>query len=253
MDNPRPEKVAVVNEVRERLDGAAGAILTEYRGLTVGEMAELRRALRVAGCEYKVYKNSLVKLAVAGGPHELLDPLLSGPTGIAFVSGDITAAARALRDYSRVNPNLVMKGALHCEGFFSAQDLVRLAGLPSREMLLASVAGAIAAPLQQLAGLLQALPRNFACGLAALIDERGGPPSGVDEEGAVAPQPQEDAIATAGGAEAGAGDAVTTEDSDVTEDSGPAQDAGPAEITGETGTAETAETAETQKESKVDG
>ena len=232
MDNPRPEKVAVVDEVRERLDGAAGAILTEYRGLRVGEMAELRRALRAAGCEYKIYKNTLVKLAVAGGPHELLDPLLSGPTGIAFVSGDITAAARALRDYSRVNPNLVMKGALHGEGFFSAQDLVRLAGLPSREVLLASVAGAIAAPLQQLACLLQALPRNLACGLAALIDERGGPPLGADGDGAAVPQAQENAIATTGGAETGA------------------EDAGAAEITDDTGTTGTAET---QKESNVDG
>jgi large subunit ribosomal protein L10 len=182
MDNPRPEKVAVVDEVRGRLDLAAAVVLTEYRGLAVREMAELRRALRAAGGEYKVYKNTLVKFAIAGGRHQLLDPLLSGPTGIAFVSGEITAVAKALRDYGRVNPNLVVKGGLHGEGLLSAQDLARLADLPSREVLLAGVAAAIAAPLRQLAGLFQALPRSFAYGLHALIEERGGPPPAVQEE-----------------------------------------------------------------------
>jgi large subunit ribosomal protein L10 len=229
MDNPRPGKVAVVDEVRERLDKAAGAVLTEYRGLTVSEMAELRRSLRAAGCEYKVYKNTLVKLAIVGGRHELLDPLLSGPTGIAFVSGEITAAAKALRDYSRVNPNLVLKGAFHGEGFLSVPDVVRLADLPSREMLLAGVAGAMAAPLRQLAGLLQALPRNLAYGLAALIDERGGSPQRANEEGAAVPRAEESTIATAGGAATSAG----------TETAGDTGTAGDTETAGDTGTAET--------------
>ncbi len=81
MDNPRPQKVAVVNEVRERLDGAEAAILTEYRGLTVAELAALRQALRAAGGDYKVYKNTLVKLAIAGGRHEALDAASGGPDG----------------------------------------------------------------------------------------------------------------------------------------------------------------------------
>jgi large subunit ribosomal protein L10 len=200
MDNPRPEKVAVVDEVRGRLDLAAAVVLTEYRGLAVSEMAELRRALRAAGGEYKVYKNTLVKLAIAGGRHQLLDPLLSGPTGIAFVSGEITAVAKALRDYGRVNPNLVVKGGLHGEGLLSAQDLARLADLPSREVLLAGVAAAIAAPLRQLAGLLQALPRSFAYGLHALIEERGGPPPAVQEEPPAVPQAPEGGVVVAAAA-----------------------------------------------------
>ncbi|MGD0255136.1 MAG: 50S ribosomal protein L10 [Acidimicrobiales bacterium] len=200
MDNPRPEKVAVVDEVRGRLDLAAAVVLTEYRGLAVSEMAELRRALRAAGGEYKVYKNTLVKLAIAGGRHQLLDPLLSGPTGIAFVSGEITAVAKALRDYGRVNPNLVVKGGLHGEGLLSAQDLARLADLPSREVLLAGVAAAIAAPLRQLAGLLQALPRSFAYGLHALIEERGGPPPAVQEEPPAVPQAPEGGVVAAAAA-----------------------------------------------------
>jgi large subunit ribosomal protein L10 len=177
MDNPRPQKVAVVNEVRARLDAADAAILTEYRGLTVAELAALRQALRAAGGDYKVYKNTLVKLAIAGGSHEVLGPLLEGPTAIAFVSGEVSAAAKALRDYARTYPNLVIKGGLHGEGFLSTQELSALADLPSRDVLLAQLAGAIAAPLRQFAGLLQALPRNLAYGLSALLDQQGGAPA----------------------------------------------------------------------------
>jgi large subunit ribosomal protein L10 len=177
MDNPRPQKVAVVTEVRERLDAADAAILTEYRGLTVAELAALRQALRAAGGDYKVYKNTLVKLAIAGGRHEALDPLLEGPTAIAFVSGEVSAAAKALRDYARTYPNLVIKGGLHGDGFLSTQELSALADLPSRDVLLAQLAGAIAAPLRQFAGLLQALPRNLAYGLSALLDQQGGAPA----------------------------------------------------------------------------
>ena len=177
MDNPRPEKVAVVDEVRQRLDGADATILTEYRGLTVAELAELRRALAAVGVDYKVYKNTLVKLAIAGGPHAGLESLLSGPTAIAFVSGEITAVAKALRDYARANPHLVIKGGLAGESVLSQSDLTALADLPSREVLLARLAGAIAAPLQQFAGLLQALPRNLAYGLSALVEQGGGVPA----------------------------------------------------------------------------
>jgi large subunit ribosomal protein L10 len=175
MDEPRPEKVAVVDEVRERLADAQGTILTEYRGLTVAEMAQLRQALAAVGGDYKVYKNTLVRLAVAGSSHEPIVEFLSGPTGIAFVSGEISAVAKALRDFARTYPALVLKGGQHGEGLLTAADVVTLADLPSRDVLLARVAGAIAAPLQQFAGLLQALPRNLAYGLSALVEQRGGP------------------------------------------------------------------------------
>ena len=97
MDNPRPEKVAVVDEVREKFDEADAAILTEYRGLTVAELAELRRELTAAGGDYKVYKNTLVRLAVADTPRAGVSDLLTGPTAIAFVQGDVSAVAKALR------------------------------------------------------------------------------------------------------------------------------------------------------------
>jgi large subunit ribosomal protein L10 len=171
MENPRPEKVAVVEEVRERLASANASVVTEYRGLTVTQLAELRKNLAAIG-DFKVYKNTLVRLAVAGSEYEELTELLSGPTAIAFVNGEISAAAKTLRDFARTYPALIVKGGLVGGSTLSTQDLTRLADLPSREVLLARFAGGLAAPLRQLAGLLQALPRNLAYGLSALVDQR---------------------------------------------------------------------------------
>jgi large subunit ribosomal protein L10 len=176
MENPRPEKVAVVDEVRGKLTEADAALLTEYRGLTVKQLADLRRQLRPAGGEYKIYKNTLVRFAARDVVEDRLDALLTGPTAIAFVRGDVAAAAKALRDYSRTNQALVLKGGLLGATLVSPKDIEALADLPSRDVLLAQIAGAFQAPLAKLAGLLQALPRNFAYGLKALIDERGGAP-----------------------------------------------------------------------------
>ncbi len=219
MENPRPQKVAVVTEVRERLEASEAAILTEYRGLSVSELAALRHVLRTAGGDYKVYKNTLVKLAISGGRHEALAPLLEGPTAIAFVSGEVSAAAKALRDYARTYPNLVIKGGLHAEGFLSAQELNALADLPPRDVLLAQLAGAIAAPLRQFAGLLQALPRNLAYGLSALLDERGGAPAEVaaPEEAAV----PEEAAAPAEAAEDAAPEATANPETEAVAEASP--------------------------------
>jgi large subunit ribosomal protein L10 len=172
MDNPRPEKVAVVDEVRQRMEDADGALLTEYRGLTVAELAELRRELTAAGGDYKVYKNTLVRLAVADTARAGMSDLLTGPTAIAFVQGDVSAVAKALRDFARANPNLIVKGGVVGSTVMSAADVDVLAELPSRETLLAQFAGALSAPLQQLAGLVEALPRNLAYGISALLELR---------------------------------------------------------------------------------
>jgi large subunit ribosomal protein L10 len=184
-ENPRPAKAAVVEEVKERLGSADAAILTEYRGLTVQDLATLRRSLREAGGEYKIYKNSLVRFAVRDSGLDDLEPLLGGPVAIAFVAGDAAAVAKALRDFGRTNPHLVIKGGLLGTTILSAADTTALASLPTREVLLARIAGGLAAPLQQFAGLLQALPRNFAYGLKALIDQQGGVP-----EAAAEPEPE---------------------------------------------------------------
>jgi large subunit ribosomal protein L10 len=187
MDNPRAEKVAVVNEVRDRMQASDGAVLTEYRGLTVAELADLRRELAEAGGDYKVYKNTLVKLAVADGPQAAIRDLLTGPTAIAFVQGDVSAVAKALRDFARNNPNLVVKGGVVGTGMLSAAEINVLADLPPRDTLLAQFAGALSAPMQQLAGLIEALPRNLAYGLSALIDQRrAGGEAGAEESAAPA-------------------------------------------------------------------
>ncbi len=175
MDNPRPEKVAVVDEVRGRLSGSEAALLTEYRGLNVADISALRRSLRQAGGDYKIYKNTLVRFAARDLGLEIED-LLTGPTAIAFVDGDPVTVAKALRDFARTNQNLVVKGGVLGDKLLSADEAKALADVAPREELLARLAGAMAAPMQQFAGLLQAVPRSFAYGLSALIDQKGGVP-----------------------------------------------------------------------------
>ncbi len=209
VDSPRADKVAVVEEVRERLSAVAASVVTEYRGLTVAELAELRQSLSAVGGDYKVFKNTLVRRAVDGGEHQPLQSLLVGPTALAFVHGDVSAVAKALRDFSRTRPNLVVKGGMLDGNLLSAGELTALADLPSRDVLLAQLAGAIAAPLRQLAGLMAAVPRNLAYGISALLDQRGGviesEPQPVDDAGAVAqaepaveqPSPEGEAVVDA--------------------------------------------------------
>ncbi len=192
-------KVEVVEEVKSRMGAATASIVSEYRGLTVAELAELRRALTAVGGDYKIFKNTLVRRAIDGGQYQPLSEYLSGPTALTFVQGDVSAVAKALRDFSRANPHLVIKGGLADGSLLSPADLAALADLPPRDVLLARLAGALAAPLQQMAGLLQALPRNLAYGLAALRDQL----EGSDEGGP--------AVETAAEAEAGSAPAEATD------------------------------------------
>ena len=146
--------------------------MSEYRGLSVAEMAELRNALTAVGGDYRIFKNTLVRRAIDGGEYQPLSEYLNGPSALTFVQGDISAVAKALRDFSRTNPHLVIKGGLADGSLLTSSDLAALAELPPREVLLARLAGALAAPMQQMAGLLQALPRNLAYGISALIEQR---------------------------------------------------------------------------------
>ncbi|MGH9177582.1 MAG: 50S ribosomal protein L10 [Acidimicrobiales bacterium] len=187
MENPRPEKVAVVEEVRARLGAADAAILTEYRGLTVKDMAALRRSLTEAGGTYKVYKNTLVRFAARDLGLDELEAMLQGPTAIAFVAGDAVDVAKALRDFARAHPALVVKGGVLGTKVLSSADAAALADVAPREVLLARFAAALAAPMVQLAGLLQALPRNFAYGLKALIDKGGAADAPAHEAAGAAP------------------------------------------------------------------
>jgi large subunit ribosomal protein L10 len=192
----RAHKVEVIEEVKTRIGASTASIVSEYRGLTVAELAELRNALSTVGGDYKIFKNTLVRRAIDGGAYQPLEEYLSGPSALTFVQGDISAVAKALRDFSRTNPHLVIKGGLADGSLLSSADLAALAELPPREVLLARLAGALAAPMQQMAGLLQALPRNLAYGISALIEQReaGGETLPAAEE----PAAEEPAVEAAG-------------------------------------------------------
>jgi large subunit ribosomal protein L10 len=177
MSKVRPEKVAVVDEVTERVAATSTAVVTEYRGLTVAQISALRRQLKSLGADYKVFKNTLVRRAISGTAVEPLGTMLEGPTAIAFVDGDVSAVAKALRDFARETPSLKVKGGVLDGKALSGADLAALADLPSRDVLLAQLAGLIASPLRTLAGLLKAVPQNLAYGLSALLDQRGGAPA----------------------------------------------------------------------------
>lgn len=172
MSTVRSEKEAVVAEIREKFNAASAVVLTEYRGLTVTELANLRRQLREIGCEYRVYKNTLARFAAREAGFEGFDALLVGPTAIAFVDGDVAAVAKALKEYSKTNAKLVITGGVVAKKLVSAKDVQVLADLPSREVMLSQFAGLLQSPLVKTANLLQALPRNMAYGLKALIDQK---------------------------------------------------------------------------------
>ena len=222
----RAHKVEVIDEVKTRLGEASASIVSEYRGLTVAQLAELRNALASVGGDYKIFKNTLIRRAVDGGEYQPLAEYLTGPNALTFVQGDISPVAKALRDFSRANPHLVIKGGLADGSLLSSSDLAALADLPPREVLLARLAGALAAPMQQMAGLLQALPRNLAYGIQALIDQKGGVDEAASaEEASVEAAPVE----AAGGSGAEAEAAATPEEAPAAEAEAPAGEAPAAE------------------------
>jgi large subunit ribosomal protein L10 len=195
----RPVKVAVVEEVRDKLRDADAAVLTEYRGLTVSALAQLRGTLRPSSTEYKVFKNTLARRAAEAAGFTDLLPLLEGPVAIAFVHGDAVVAAKVLRDFGRTNPSLVIKGGLLGPRVLTRADVESLAEIQPREVLLARLAGGFQAPLTKAAGLFQAFTRNLAYGVQAYIDQRvaaGEPAAEVvtpPDDDTAAPDPQDPA------------------------------------------------------------
>jgi large subunit ribosomal protein L10 len=174
MNKVRTAKVATVDELKAKVDASSTAVVTEYRGMTVAQISALRRQLRSLDADYKVFKNTLVRRAIVGTSVEPLDEFLVGPTAIAFVNGDVSAVAKALRDFAKATPTLVIKGGVLDGKALSKGDLTALADLPTRDVLLARFAGLLASPLSTMAGLLKAIPQNLAYGLSALIDSKGG-------------------------------------------------------------------------------
>ncbi len=223
----RPEKVAVVEEIRAKLGDSDAAILTEYRGLSVTELAGLRGALRPSATEYKVFKNTLARRAADEAGLSELNPMLEGPTAIAFVRGDAVGAAKAIREFAKTSPTLVVKGGLLGGRLLSAADIDALADIEPREVLLARLAGGFQAPLTKAAGLFQAFTRNFAYGLKAYVDQRAAEAPAA-EAPAPAPAPAEEAPAV----EAPADEAPVAEASaDATPEAPEAAEETPAEET----------------------
>jgi large subunit ribosomal protein L10 len=189
----RPEKVAAVQEITARFQDSDAALLTEYRGLTVAEIAEVRNALRGAGADYKVLKNTLVKIAIREVGYEDLAESLTGPTAIAFIRGDVVEAAKALDDAVKKFPVLVVKGgALKGGKAISADDAKALAKMESREVLLTKIAMMMNQPAQLTVNVLAALLRDLGSMLVQVVGkkESGELPGGAAPE-AEAPAPAE--------------------------------------------------------------
>jgi large subunit ribosomal protein L10 len=241
---PRPEKVQAVKEIGARFKESSAALFTEYRGLTVTEIAELRRALREANTEYKVLKNTLARIAAKEVGLEELVGLLQGPTAVAFVQGDAVEAAKALDDAAKKFPVLVIKGGVLDGRIVSAEQAQQLAKLESREMQLTKIVLMVNTPLQQTANVLSALLRDFGSMLAQVVAQK--------ESEAPAPETPAEAPAEAPVAEAPAAEASadTTEpeaaDQPAAETGTPpeAQVDAPADETPEAGEAATEETPE---------
>ncbi|MFN8195674.1 MAG: 50S ribosomal protein L10 [Nocardioidaceae bacterium] len=172
----RPDKAAAVAEIVESFNDAAGAVLTEYRGLTVKQLQTLRRSL-AENADYAVVKNTLTKLAAQEAGVEGLDDLLNGPTAIAFINGDVVEAAKGLRDFAKANPALVIKGGFLDGKPLTAQEVAKLADLESREVLLGKLAGAMLASLSQAVYLLNAPISQMARLAGALQAEAESNPS----------------------------------------------------------------------------
>jgi large subunit ribosomal protein L10 len=167
---PTQAKAAVIEEITERFRTSSAAVLTEYRGLTVAQLTQLRRSLG-EGSSYAVVKNTLTKRAAQEvGFTDLVDQL-NGPTAIAFIEGDPVTAAKAIRDFARANPLLVVKGGVVEGRAVDAREVTRLADVESREVLLAKLAGAMKGNLTKAAGLFQA-PLSQVARLAAALQEK---------------------------------------------------------------------------------
>jgi large subunit ribosomal protein L10 len=212
----RPDKAAAVAEIVDQFNESAGAVLTEYRGLTVKQLQELRRSLG-ENANYAVVKNTLTQLAAKEAGVEGFDDLLNGPTAIAFINGDLVEAAKGLRDFAKANPALVIKGGFVDGASMDAKEIAKLADLESREVLLGKLAGAMLASLSQAVYLLNA-PLAQAARLAGALQakrEEAGQDTFEPLQGGAG----EPAAAEAPAAEAEAAEEASTEEPEATETS----------------------------------
>ncbi len=215
---PRPEKVAAVSEIKDRLAGAQAVFLAEYAGLSVKAQQALRRSLKAQGAEFQVVKMTLARRAADELDLAELDAMLVGPTGLTFADGDAVAAAKVLKDFAAANDVFTIKGGLLGTTLLTPERIRQLADIEPRDVLLSKLAGLFKAPTAAMAGLLAALPRGAATVLHALLDRKAA------EEPAPAAEPSPEPPADSSGddtAEGGrAGRAVAETDADVPAEAG---------------------------------
>ncbi|MGH3354850.1 MAG: 50S ribosomal protein L10 [Nocardioidaceae bacterium] len=176
----RPDKAAAVAELAEEFRSSAGAVLTEYRGLSVKQLQDLRRALG-ENASYAVVKNTLTQIAVKEAGVDSFDGLLTGPSAIAFIKGDPVEAAKGLRDFAKANSPLVIKAGVLDGETLSADEIAKIADLESREALLAKLAGVLKASMQNAGSLFQA-PLSQTARLAAALHEARSAEAGTEPE-----------------------------------------------------------------------
>ena len=192
----RADKAAAVAEIVESFNDSAGAVLTEYRGLTVKQLQDLRRSLG-ENANYAVVKNTLTKIAAKEAGVDGFDDLLTGPTAIAFINGDLVEAAKGLRDFAKANPALVIKGGYVDGAPMDAKEIAKLADLESREVLLGKLAGAMLASLQNAVFLLNAPVAQVARLAGALQAKAEQDPSILAGGAGSAPEPAAEEAAPA--------------------------------------------------------
>jgi large subunit ribosomal protein L10 len=170
---PTEAKRETIAQLTEEARSSSAMIVSEYRGLKVSELGEIRKNLRKQNVTYHVVKNRLMKIAATEAGNDKINPLLTGPTAIAFIKGDEGSSAKAILDAFRPYRLIKVTGGVVGEQVVSADGVTRLAALPSRDVLLSQVAGAIAAPMSTMAGLFDAPLRDIAGLVQALADKQG--------------------------------------------------------------------------------
>jgi large subunit ribosomal protein L10 len=177
---PKQEKVERVAELTQRIEGSDALLLTEYRGLTVSEITELRRSLGEGGTKFQVVKNTLMRRAVNDAGVAELESLLEGPSAVAFVEGDPVAAAKSVVDAAKKYPTLVLKGGFMDGKMLSADDAKALAALESREVMLSKIAGLMKSEMSKAAALFVGAQSKFLSVLEAYKEKVPGEPSAGD-------------------------------------------------------------------------
>ena len=186
---PKPEKVERVAELKERIDGSAALLLTEYRGLSVSEIAELRRSLAEGGASFAVVKNTLMRRAAADAGVAELEAMLVGPSAVAFVDGDPVAAAKSVVKAQKLHPALVLKGGYMDGKVLSADEAKGLADLESREVMLSKIAGLLKSDMSKAAALFVGAQSKFLSLLEAYKAKLPGEEA-PEPEAAAEPEPE---------------------------------------------------------------